>query len=299
MIRTTGFRAGVAVGVAGAALLAATLSGAATATARSSIQVLPTPFAFVSNLDLECFRTNPYTPPTTPIVTRHLNPLLTTLPVEQHALGNREQLCVPVAKNNVLPPPAVLDFIRFVDLACYRIQGVNVSRTLQLTHLNPVLRAMGVPPNVSTMTVPEQLCVPVIKNGLVPPAEVLRLVQFIDLKCYATTPPNPLNLPLVLAHLNPVLAGLPPTQVVVTNSRQLCVPVQKGTQPIPSEILNIVRWIDLQKYDLATPTTPPAVNLVLNHINPLLVGLPPEQVTLFAPLQLALPVAKNGAIPPA
>lgn len=294
-----GARKGTGVGVAAVLLLTAVLSGAVPSAAEPSIQALPAPLAFVSNLDLECFRTNPYTPPlSTPILTRHLNPVLADLPAEQHFLGNRDKLCVPVAKNGVIPPPAVLDFVRFVDLACYRIQGLNVNRTLQLTHLNPVLRSMGVPPNVSTITVPEHLCVPVIKNNVVPPAEVLRLVQFIDLKCYATTPPALLNLPLVLSHLNPVLATLPRHQVVVNASRQLCVPVQKNNQPIPTDILNIVRWIDLQKFDISTPVAPAPVNLVLNHINPALAGLPAEQVTMTVPLQLALPVAKNGVIPP-
>ena len=105
---------------------------------------LPTPFQFVSNVDLECFRTSPYTPPlTTAIVTRHLNPVLSTLPVENNPVGPREKLCVPVAKNGVIPPPGVLDFVRFVDLSCYRTTGINVNRPLNLRQLNPVLAAVS------------------------------------------------------------------------------------------------------------------------------------------------------------
>ena len=89
-----------------------------------------TPRAFASALDLECFRINQYAPPATNIVTTHLNPVLANLPVETVTLGVREQLCVPVAKNNVIPPQAVLDFVKYVDLSCYRIQGFNsISRS--------------------------------------------------------------------------------------------------------------------------------------------------------------------------
>ncbi|SEG17985.1 hypothetical protein SAMN04489712_103517 [Thermomonospora echinospora] len=255
----------------------------------------PTPRSFVSNLDLECFRTEAYTPPTGPILTTHLNPVLADLPREQIVLGPREQLCVPVAKNGVIPPQDVLGFIRYVDLSCYRTQGINVNRQLNLRHLNPVLT--GLPPTNVVMTSPQQLCVPVIKNGVVPPDEVLRLVQYIDLKCYLIGPQAPLNRPLSLTQLNPVLTGLPVSNVNVTYNRQLCVPVQKGDQQIPPEVLNIVRWLDLVKYDLQAPALP-VVPLTLTHINPMLAGLPKEQVTLNSPPQLAVPVAKNGVIPP-
>jgi hypothetical protein len=94
-----------------------TLGSAATASTRSEIQALPTPKAFVSNLDLECFKTNPYVPPTTTLTLRHINPVLIGLPPETVTLGAREQLCVPVVKNNTPIPAAVLAFIRWVDLS--------------------------------------------------------------------------------------------------------------------------------------------------------------------------------------
>ncbi|HET8659647.1 MAG TPA: hypothetical protein VFM55_11680 [Micromonosporaceae bacterium] len=259
--------------------------------------MLPTPLAMASNLDLECYRTNPYTPPTTTVVTRHLNPALADLPAEAVTLGNRDKLCVPVAKNNVLPPPGVIDFVRFVDLSCYRIQGMAVNRILRLHHLNPVLRNMGVPDNHSAITSPQHLCVPVIKNGVVPPSHVLRLVQHIDLKCYGTSLTS-LNIPLTLSHLNPVLANLPRHAARVTDGRQLCVPVAKNNELIPADVLNIVRWIDLQMYDIVTDPLPVMVNLSLRHINPSLASLPPESASLVQAIQLGLPVAKNNMIPP-
>ncbi|WP_117209865.1 hypothetical protein [Allorhizocola rhizosphaerae] len=278
--------------------LVAGLTAAAPATAASpGIQAMPSPLRFVSHLDLECFKTNPYQPPQTAIFTRHLNPVLAHLPNETHVLGPREQLCVPVAKNNVLPPAGVLEFVRFVDLSCYKIQGASVNTQLNLRHLNPQLQ--NLPPRNVYLTVPVQLCVPVIKNGLYPPPEIRQLAMYIDLKCYIEQPNAPLNIGLGLRHLNPVLANLPAHEARVTYNRQLCVPVQKNNQPIPPEVLNIVRWIDLEKFDIITPALQAPFNLTINHLNPALAHLPTEQVQIQQATQLMLPVAKNNVIPPA
>jgi len=290
----------VAVTASASASTTATPSATAVPTVAPSatpVPVLPTPLKMASNLDLECYRTNPYTPPTTTVITRHLNPVLADLPAEAVTLGNRDKLCVPVAKNNVMPPPGVIDFVRFVDLSCYRILGMPVNRTLRLHHLNPVLRNMGVPDNHSVITSPQHLCVPVVKNGVVPPSHVLRLVQHIDLKCYGTSLTS-LNIPLTLSHLNPVLGNLPRHEARVTDGRQLCVPVAKNNELIPSDVLNIVRWIDLQVYDIVTAPLPVMVNLTLRHINPSLASLPAENASLVQAIQLGLPVAKNNMIPP-
>ncbi|MEV4895684.1 hypothetical protein AB0K48_40580 [Nonomuraea sp. NPDC055795] len=198
----------------------------------ASALVLPAPRAFVSNLDLDCFRTSPYTPPTTALTLRHLNPALNDLPIEQVTLGVREQLCVPVAKNGVIPPP-----------------------------------------------------------------EVLSLVRHIDLKCYGFTPNPLMNKTLNIRQLNPVLSTIPPANVTVNSARQLCVPVQKAGDNIPPAVLNIVRWLDLEKWDV-TPNTAPGVTLNLRHLNPVLGHLPGEAAALYGRVQLALPVAKNGMIPP-
>ncbi|RJL33599.1 hypothetical protein D5H75_10185 [Bailinhaonella thermotolerans] len=262
----------------------------------ASALALPTPKDFVSNLDLECYKTSPYTPPAVGLTLRHLNPVLGGLPIEQVTLGAREQLCVPVAKNNVLPPAGVIDFVRFVDLSCYRISGPPVNRNLVLSHLNPVLQ--GLPRQPITMLQPQHLCVPVAKNGVIPPAEVLSLVRHIDLKCYAITPNTPMNRNLNLRQLNPVLTNqIPPATVQVTAARQLCVPVQKAGDDIPPAIMNIVRWIDVEKFDITGPAINP-VNLTLRHLNPVLGHLPAEPATLTTRHQLAVPVAKDGQFPP-
>ncbi|MEV8634028.1 hypothetical protein AB0395_20455 [Streptosporangium sp. NPDC051023] len=263
----------------------------------ASALVLPTPKDLTSFLDLECFKTSPYQPPATTLTLRHLNPVLGNLPTETVTLGQREQLCVPVAKNTQTPPSPALDFIRYIDLACYKISGTTVNTSLVLSHLNPLFQSL--PRTEVLLNTPQQLCVPVIKNNAAPPAEVLRLVSHIDLKCYGITPNNPLNQQVSLRQLNPVLTPTIPTHgAQILNARQLCVPVLKAGDTIPSDVLNIVRWIDLEKFDIVTPTTLPTVSLTLRHINPVLAGLPVEQATLGGATQLALPVAKNGNFPP-
>jgi hypothetical protein len=287
------------------ALISGSVSAAAPANAQApaapaahaAVQALPSPLRFVSSLDLECFKTNAYVPPTTTFLTRHLNPVLANLPAENVTLGVREKLCVPVAKNGMIPPAGIVDFVRFVDLSCYRIQGITVNQPLTLKHLNPLFA--GMPVKNIVMTTPQHLCVPVIKNGVTPPAEVLRLVQFIDLKCYLEQPQAGWGANVTLSHLNPVLAGLAPHPATIVVNRQLCVPVAKGTIAIPDDILNIVRWVDLEMYDISTPALTSPITLSLRHINPLLANLPPETAVIQQGIQLGLPVAKNGVIPPA
>jgi len=256
---------------------------------------LPTPKAFVSHLDLECFQTDPYQPPLTMVTTRHLNPVLAGLPSETHSLGARNQLCVPVAKNHVLPPAGVAEFVRWVDLSCYRISGLAVNFPLHLAHLNPQLATL--PRRQVRIGAPTQLCVPVIKNNAVPPPEVLDLVRWIDLKCYVETPQASLHIGLTLTQLNPVLQHIPPTDVGVTYNRQFCVPVSKNNLPIPASVLNIVRWIDIEKFDIFTPT-PVSITLSLRHINPAFSHLPSESAVLTSRQQLGLPMSKNGQVPP-
>jgi hypothetical protein len=268
---------------------------AAAVPADSPTLALPTPRAFVSQMDLECFRTDPYQPPTTTVVTRHLNPVLASLPSESHTLGPRNQLCVPVAKNHLFPPPGVIEFIRWVDLSCYRISGLTVNFPLTIDHLNPQLAAL--PRRNVRLGAPTQLCVPVIKNDVLPPPEVLELVRWIDLKCYVETPQAPLGIGLTLSQLNPVLGHIPPTNVQVTYNRQFCVPVSKNNLPLPASVLNIVRWIDIEKFDIVTPTAM-SITLRLRHINPALSHLPPEPAVLSARQQLGLPMSKNGQVPP-
>jgi len=136
-----------------------------------------------------------------------------------------------VAKNGVFPPPEVLNLVQWIDQKCYRIDPpIPLGIPLVLDHLNPVLRELGAPPEYVRVMEPLQLCVPVAKNGVFPPEDVLPLVQWIDQKCYRIFPPIPLNIPLQLDHLNPVLVemGLPSEQVLLQEPEKLCVPVAKN-----------------------------------------------------------------------
>ncbi|GGS66213.1 hypothetical protein ACFFV7_02960 [Nonomuraea spiralis] len=277
-----------ALAVFAAAFLVATPAGALAA---------PTAKEFVSNLDLDCYKTTTYQPPAVALSLRHINPVLANLPPVQVTLGPREQMCVPVAKNNVIPPATVLDYVRFVDLSCYRVSAPQINQNLALRHLNPVLQ--GVPGISVTLNVPQNLCVPVAKNGVTPPPDVLRVVSHIDLLCYAHTPNPAMNKALNLTQLNPVLVNqIPPRTVQVGAARQLCVPVQKGGDQIPADVFDIVRWVDLEKFDIAGPTIS-AVPLTLKHLNPVLANLPAEELRLTGATQLAVPVSKNGVTPPA
>jgi len=209
------------------------------------------------------------------------------------------QTCVPVAKNGVSPVPAALPFIQHVDLACYRVEAspLSAAPVLTLKHLNPVLA--NLPSHTDQLLIPEQLCVPVGKNGVAPPPEVLRVVQFIDLECYRTEASGHPTFAVNLKQLNPQLGNIPAHQLtLVTSLRQLCVPVAKNNQQIPTDILNIVQWVDLEKFVAAQPITLPPVNVVLNHLNPLFVTLPRIPVVLNQAVALMVPVSKNGQVPP-
>ncbi|HYO15350.1 MAG TPA: hypothetical protein VE685_19300 [Thermoanaerobaculia bacterium] len=140
-----------------------------------------------------------------------------------------EQLCVPVAKNLNVPPPAVLELVQWLDVKCYRVESHQVvNGPIRLTHLNPLFA--NLPPEFTEFlqAQPTQLCVPVAKNGKFPPHHVYNHVAYSDVLCYNLRG-LPLNRDLRLDHLNPVLRemGLPPEFVFVGDAEELCVPVAK------------------------------------------------------------------------
>jgi hypothetical protein len=286
--------------------LAAVVATRAAASSQSEVApavaalALPGPNQFVSGLDLECFNTQG--PPLNLGVTlSHLNRVLLGLGVPAHNVVIRElqQTCVPVQKNGVSPAPAALPFIQHVDLACYRIDAAPLPTpiTLTLKHLNPVLGGFAAHNVVLTQAV--QLCVPVSKNGVVPPPEVLRLVELIDLECFKVDPVTHPTFTLNLKQFNPQLQNIPPhNMTLVSSPRQLCVPVRKNNQQIPPDILNIVQWVDLEKFAAQPPVNLPAVNVVLKHLNPLFTTLPSVPVVLQQASSLMVPVTKNGQGPP-
>jgi hypothetical protein len=290
-------RAGMAVMAMVVAVGGTAIAATAANSAPRQEAGVPGALRYVSMLDLECFRTNPYQPPPLPkpLTLTHLNPVLAgQAPWTIQNLGPRTQLCSPVAKNGKIPAEDVLDFIRFTDLSCYRIGGPNIDFQVKLHHLNPVFAEF--PDRQVTLGAPDQLCLPVIKDDEKPTDEVLRFVQYVDLACFRETPQVPLDTSVKLTQLNRALSELPTTEVRVNENRQLCVPVRKNAQKIPDDVLKVLQYVDVEKFDITAPAMP-QLNLRLTHINPLLTGLPVEEATLLARQQLAVPVAKNGNIP--
>ena len=261
---------------------------------------LPGAKQFVSGLDLECFNTQGPAL-NIGITLTHLNPVLRAMGLPPHNVILRElqQTCVPVQKNGVVPAAAALPYIRHVDFACYRVdaQPLPTPVPLTLTHLNPVLA--GIAPHGVRLLQPAQLCLPVSKNTILPPPAVQNLVRFLDLECYRVEPGAHPNFGVGLQQLNPQLAAIPSHGMGLgPTPRQMCVPVQKNQQVIPPAILNIVQWVDLEKFTASQIIGLPPVNVVLHHLNPLFTTLPPVQVVLQQAVALMVPVAKNGQIPP-
>ncbi len=260
----------------------------------------PTPFEIASQLDLEC-RSAQGAPPAPEIGIRQLNPVLQgKLPNQKAQLGPLEEVCVPVAKNNIIPTEPARSIIRGVDLACYQADAAPVDVQVTTSHLNPVFA--NLPPELVHLVQLQQVCVPVAKNGVIPPDPMLSVIRHMDFGCYGLEQPTAdANTNVLLSHLNPVLIdkGLPPHVVSMERARQLCVPIGKNQEPIPAPVLSRVRWIDFLKYR-ATPVVGPiaAWPLTLHHLNPLFIDRPSFDVTLFGPPRLLVPVAKNGFIPP-
>ncbi len=260
-------------------------------------QALPPPADFVNNLDLACYIIPCQPPANVPLRLDHLNPLFQSLqlPYENVVLENPQDLCVPVYKNGVQPPADALPFIQWLDWKCYCISGPPLNQKLRLTNLNPAVAAqVGSTVDVTVLD-PVQLCVPVLKSFTStppqPPASVLHLIQYLDVKCYNVSAP-PVSKPLTINHLNPLFATRPAENVTINDPQRLCVPVEKNQQPVPSDVLPIIQLSDVLCYDLGAK--PLNQNLSLFHLNPVLtgMGLPVEQVRVTKSDVLCTPVSK-------
>jgi hypothetical protein len=181
---------------------------------------------FIRFVDWKCYGiTGPSIDKT--LTLTQLNPVMTNLfgPNLSVTLREPQQLCVPVVKNNSNPPAAVLQLVQELDVKCYRAENTQTfTKQITLKHLNPLF--LGIPQEVSTVGVPQQLCVPVMKNQRKPPSAILPYVQFADVLCYRATG-APLGQNLALKHINPLLTTLPVENVFIGNSLKLCVPVAK------------------------------------------------------------------------
>lgn len=268
------------------------------------VPIQPSPFDLVSNLDLACHEVEGGATPARSVRIDHLNPVLREMGVPglQAELGRLEQLCTPVAKNQVIPRRPALAYVRWIDLACYEARSEPTENyELKLSHLNPVLREMGLPAEKVTVGALEQVCVPVAKNGVAPPDDVLRVVEHVDVACYEIRPHDVTReFRLHLTHLNPVLRrlGLTEDKVTVGTPEQLCVPVAKNGHKPPDGALRYVRWMDLKKYEAKSSAERRPIPLTLSHLNPQYASSSRFDIELWGIDQLAVPVAKNGQVPP-
>lgn len=257
--------------------------------------------AFVSNLDVRCYDIPHQVPINLPLRLDHLNPLFIEkgFPAEHVTVREPQQLCVPVAKDNVMPPANVLPWIRYVDWKCYGIDGPPLDYQLRLDHLNPVIREKLGPSLEVFVREPQQLCVPVMKNNAAPPAAVRQLIQWLDVKCYRVETHAPGNAPITLTHLNPLLVTPAPEPAeIVGPPTQLCVPVAKNQTYPPDFYRQHIAYSDVLCYPLRGQ--PLNRQLQLRHLNPVLIqlGLPVENVFVTESEELCVPVAKDGRFPP-
>lgn len=266
----------------------------------AAAQPLPTPGQFVRFLDLRCYDIPDQPPLGVPLLTTHLNPVLAGMPSEDVVLHEPDDLCVPVRKNAQVIPPASLPFLQYADLKCYRIDGHSLDIPLQLSQLNPAIAALYGPNLNVIVREPQQLCVPVAKNDQIPPPDVRRLIQFLDIKCYRIEAPPIDTRSIALTHLNPLFSGTPTEKAWIYGPAptQLCVPVAKNQMIPPPDVNQIIRFSDVLCYNLRG--LPLDKQLKLTHLNPVLrnMGLPPEDVKVTESTKLCVPVAKNGLFPP-
>lgn len=289
--------------LAGTGLVGAGLATAASQETRAQgIPFAPTPYDLVSNLDLSCHEVKG-DPPVRSVVLDHLNPVLQDMGMKEERveLGALRQLCVPVAKNKAVPTDPVLRFVQNVDLACYEAKSELPQQFgLALTQLNPVIQKLGIPDHKVRAVALEQLCVPVAKNGVIPPKDVLQVVQHVDVACYHIELEGLPSIPLHLRHLNPVLQklGAPEVDVRTESPEQLCVPVAKNGKLPPDDVLKIVQWVDFEKFKVTAWTEVQPIRLRLSHLNPQFAEFKPFEVEMGPVEHLLAPVAKNQKIPP-
>lgn len=204
-----------------------------------------------------------------------LDPALVQLGATPHGAVVRElvQTCVAVDRRGG-PDPAGARVVPPVDLACYRIDTAPLPEpaTLAVAYRDAMLALL--PDHTATLVQPVELCLPVVRAGVAPPApDARRLVQALALECYAVAP-GP--------------------------RRQLCVPVAKNSERIPRDVLGIVRRIGVEKLassrSPAAPAAPgaPGTHVVLRHLNPLLATLPAVAVVLEQASDRMVPVSRRA-----
>jgi hypothetical protein len=269
------------------------------------VAALPaSPRRFVDNLDERCYQILPPQPPLNlPLKLAFLDPVLVKLGLQAASvtLAEPQTLCVPVEKEKQAPPKDTLPFVSFLDWKCYGVKGPSLGAKLKLTQLNPIIAKLFGPSVAVDVGAPQQLCVPVVKNKKAPPADVLHLVQFLDVECYAVhSTQNIAGKAITLTHLNSLFTGRPPEKQTfqVPGPTQLCMPVAKDGQTPSADVLPFIQYSDVLCYPLG------GINLdallELTQLDPVMLKhkVAAEKVSVGISRTLCVPVAKNGDLPP-
>ena len=262
------------------------------------------PLRWVTNLDERCYLPLPPAPTAGVAVNlTFLDPVLVHMGLQAGTvtLGTLAKLCVPVEKNNTPPPPDTLPYVSYLDWSCFNISGPSLGISLNLTQLNPIISVLFGPNVTVNVGVPQQLCVPVYKNNVVPTPDVQHLVQYMDVECFAVTSSQQIaGRPITLSHLNPLFTGRSPETLTfpVPGPTQLCVPVAKDTEMAPTDVLPYVQYSDVLCYPLLGVSLDSI--LTLNQLDQVLInkGLKAETISAGRAFQLCVPVEKNGDVPP-
>lgn len=231
---------------------------------------------------------------------QHLNPLISTV-MESVDVLEPQQLCTPVQKNEQTPPPDVIDFVSYLDLKCYHVEGPSALQgaNMVLKHLNPLLAAL--PEESAQLLRLSQLCVPVnkLQDGVIPqpiPPAVIDFIKNVDVACYDIFDQSTPLRELRLTELNPMF-DFPRVNVTMYRAQQLCLPVQKSFEPffppLDPAILDVVSQLDFLRYEVFGNIPNPNFFLGLRHLNPVLADYPDEQVVIHEARQLMVPVSKR------
>lgn len=258
--------------------------------------------------DLECFDT-PGPRLDLELELAELDPALLQLGLAPHRAVVREQTatCVPVARRGARPAADALPTLQAIALACYRIDAAALPAPARLGVAHASSAPALLPGDDAVLLRPVELCLPVARADAVAP-DVRRLVQFVALECHAARlAPRP-DIAIAAAPLPDTLAAaMPPHALTLGGDREVCMPVARNTERIPSDVLGVVQRLAFEKI-AATPAPvarrpgpapgPPSIDLALAHLSPRLVTLPVLTVALGRASGWLLPVVRRGpAIP--
>jgi hypothetical protein len=193
-----------------------------------------------------------------------------------------------------VPPatPTPFELARSLDLECRPTNGAPPVPQLFIRQLNPVLTNV-LPDQGIQLGEMVRTCTPVTKNGVVPPPNVLAIDRAVNLACYKAMAP-PVDVPVVLSHLNPVLKDLPNEPVVLEQIEQFCTNVAVNVPQMPEHVRDIVKFFDFACYRLEDPTSDVDEPLLLGDVNPEHAQWPDHHVRMHRAPRLCVPVRKNN-----